>query len=180
MTWQPIYDEKGNPLGHRESIRDVTARKLAEQAAEVRSGGGGDSGQYDGAVVHLDTEGSILWANRRRASLSGWGASRSSACSGMRCRWSGTTVRRAARRSNDGGGERIETEKSTAEGRAWFVQATPLRDQNGGIIGAWRSRWISPSISSGGDPGGGAAGEPPTEVVVEVTDPLADLPPTEP
>jgi PAS domain S-box-containing protein len=35
MSWQPIYDERGNPLGHRESIRDVTARRLAEQAAEL-------------------------------------------------------------------------------------------------------------------------------------------------
>jgi len=40
MSWQPIYDDKGNSLGHRESIRDVTARKEAEQAlekAKVRS-----------------------------------------------------------------------------------------------------------------------------------------------
>ncbi len=34
MSWQPIYDEKGNSLGHRESIRDITARKEAEQALE--------------------------------------------------------------------------------------------------------------------------------------------------
>ena len=33
ITWQPITDEKGNSLGHRESIRDVTARKLAEEMA---------------------------------------------------------------------------------------------------------------------------------------------------
>jgi len=29
-----IYDDKGNSLGHRESIRDITARKEAEQALE--------------------------------------------------------------------------------------------------------------------------------------------------
>ncbi len=34
MSWQPIYDDKGNSLGHRESIRDITARKDAEQALE--------------------------------------------------------------------------------------------------------------------------------------------------
>jgi len=33
-SWQPIYDDKGNSLGHRESIRDITARKEAEQALE--------------------------------------------------------------------------------------------------------------------------------------------------
>jgi PAS domain S-box-containing protein len=34
MSWQPIYDEKGNSLGHRQSIRDITARIEAEQALE--------------------------------------------------------------------------------------------------------------------------------------------------
>ncbi|HUU20470.1 MAG TPA: PAS domain S-box protein [Sedimentisphaerales bacterium] len=34
MSWQPIYDDKGNSLGHRESIRDITAHKEAEQALE--------------------------------------------------------------------------------------------------------------------------------------------------
>ena len=40
MSWQPIYDDSGDSLGHRESIRDVTSRKQAEQAlldAKVRS-----------------------------------------------------------------------------------------------------------------------------------------------
>jgi PAS domain S-box-containing protein len=34
ISWQPIYDDKGHSLGHRESIRDITARKEAEQALE--------------------------------------------------------------------------------------------------------------------------------------------------
>jgi PAS domain S-box-containing protein len=34
MSWQSIYDDKGNSLGHRESIRDITTRKKAEQALE--------------------------------------------------------------------------------------------------------------------------------------------------
>lgn len=34
MSWQPIYDDKGNSLGHRESIRDITTRKKAEQSLE--------------------------------------------------------------------------------------------------------------------------------------------------
>jgi len=34
MSWQPIYDDKGNSLGHRESIRDITIRKEAVQALE--------------------------------------------------------------------------------------------------------------------------------------------------
>ncbi|MHC4511189.1 MAG: PAS domain-containing protein [Planctomycetota bacterium] len=34
MSWQPIYDDNGDSLGHRESIRDISARKQAEQALE--------------------------------------------------------------------------------------------------------------------------------------------------
>jgi PAS domain S-box-containing protein len=34
MSWQPIYDDSGGSLGHRESIRDITARKDAEEALE--------------------------------------------------------------------------------------------------------------------------------------------------
>ncbi|MHC4310348.1 MAG: PAS domain S-box protein, partial [Planctomycetota bacterium] len=34
MSWQPIYDDNGISLGHRESIRDITARKEAEEALE--------------------------------------------------------------------------------------------------------------------------------------------------
>jgi len=32
MSWQPIYDDAGDSLGHRESIRDITLRKQAEEA----------------------------------------------------------------------------------------------------------------------------------------------------
>jgi len=35
ISWQPIYDDRGNSLGHRESIRDITARKLAEHAVQL-------------------------------------------------------------------------------------------------------------------------------------------------
>ena len=34
MSWQPIYDDDDNSLGHRESIRDITVRKEAEDALE--------------------------------------------------------------------------------------------------------------------------------------------------
>ena len=34
MSWQPIYDDKGNSLGHRESIRNINIRKEVEQALE--------------------------------------------------------------------------------------------------------------------------------------------------
>ncbi|MHC4641206.1 MAG: PAS domain-containing protein [Planctomycetota bacterium] len=34
MSWQPIFDDKGNSLGHRQSIHDITALIEAEQALE--------------------------------------------------------------------------------------------------------------------------------------------------
>lgn len=34
MSWQPIYDDVGSSLGHRESIRDITERKEIEKALE--------------------------------------------------------------------------------------------------------------------------------------------------
>ena len=34
ISWQPIFDDDGNSLGHRESIRDITARKEAEEELE--------------------------------------------------------------------------------------------------------------------------------------------------
>jgi PAS domain S-box-containing protein len=34
MSWQPIYDDSDSSLGHRESIRDITARKEIEEALE--------------------------------------------------------------------------------------------------------------------------------------------------
>jgi PAS domain S-box-containing protein len=34
MSWQPIYDDQGSSLGHRESIRDITERKEIEDALE--------------------------------------------------------------------------------------------------------------------------------------------------
>jgi PAS domain S-box-containing protein len=34
VSWQPIYDDQGDSLGHRESIRDITQRVEAQQALE--------------------------------------------------------------------------------------------------------------------------------------------------
>ncbi len=34
MSWQPIFNDDGESLGHRQSIRDISARKQAEQALQ--------------------------------------------------------------------------------------------------------------------------------------------------
>jgi PAS domain S-box-containing protein len=38
ISWQPIYDDKGQSLGHRESIRDITERKEAQLKLEKAIG----------------------------------------------------------------------------------------------------------------------------------------------
>ncbi len=137
MTWQPVYDEKGNSLGHRESIRDVTARKLAEQAAEVAEWE--EEAILDSMaeyVVHLDTDGSILWANRAACESAGMGREElvGRFWYEMSLEWHEALDSCPALEAMEKG-QRIEMEKATGDGRTWFIQAAPLRDANGGIVG---------------------------------------------
>ncbi len=138
MSWQPIYDDRGNPLGHRESIRDVTARRLAEQAAELAEQE--KESILDNMVEHvvyLDADGSILWANR--AACESAGLTREQIV-GRLCEdlpvdwhesWGGCPAIEAIETGN-----RIEAERSAPDGRTWFIQAAPVRDARGGVIGA--------------------------------------------
>jgi PAS domain S-box-containing protein len=183
ITWQPIYDEKGNSLGHRESIRDVTARKLAEQAAEVAEWE--EEAILDSMteqVVHLDTEGSILWANRAACESAGMGREQviGHFWYEIPLDWHEASDNCPAVEAM-AAGQRIETEKSTADGRAWFVQAAPLRDQNGGIIGGVE---IALDITTYGHVDRAQEELPEEgrqpEAAAQVNDPLADLPPTPP
>lgn len=137
ITWQPIYDEKGNSLGHRESIRDVTARKLAEQAAEVAEWE--EEAILDSMteqIVHLDADGSILWANRAACESAGMGREEliGRFWYEMPLDWHDGTDSCPALEAMEGG-RRIEAEKSTDDGRTWLVQAAPLLDANGTIMG---------------------------------------------
>ncbi len=137
MSWQPIYDEKGNSLGHRESIRDVTARKLAEQAVQLAERE--KEAILDNMtehIIHLDADSSILWANR--AACESVGLTREQVigrfCYEMPVEWHelwGTCPAAQAMET----GNRIEVEKSAPNGRTWFIQAAPVRDRKGGIIG---------------------------------------------
>jgi PAS domain S-box-containing protein len=138
MSWQPIYDEEGKSLGHRESIRDVTARKDAENAlqkAEQEKEKILDS--LAELVAYQDRDMRILWANRAacesvnltRDQITGrhcyelWGEGDQVCpnCPVVRAMETGVTEQ----------GERI-----ASDGRAWFIQASPVRDDNGNITGA--------------------------------------------
>jgi PAS domain S-box-containing protein len=137
ITWQPITDEKGNSLGHRESIRDVTARKLAEQAAEVAEWE--EEAILDSMaeqIVHLDADGSILWANRAACESAGMGREQVIGLFWyeMPLEWHKAADTCPALEAMEAG-QRIEAERATGDGRTWFIQAAPLFDPNGDIVG---------------------------------------------
>ncbi|MBN1362524.1 MAG: PAS domain-containing protein [Sedimentisphaerales bacterium] len=137
MSWQPIHDDKGDSLGHRESIRDITARKLAEQAlekAEREKEAILDS--LVELVVHQSRDLTILWANRAACESVGrtreqiigrhcyelWGE-REESCDDCPVAQAMET------------GRWMEAEKSTPDGRTWVIQGTPLRNETGDVVG---------------------------------------------
>jgi len=138
MSWQPIYDEKHISLGHRESIRDVTARKAAEEAlkkAEQEKETILDS--LAELVVYEDKDLRILWANR--AACESVGMAREQLV-GRRCYefWgegnepcSSCAVLKAMET-----GQTHQVERTSPNGRAWLVQGSPVRNEKGDIIGA--------------------------------------------
>jgi PAS domain S-box-containing protein len=138
IPWQPIYDDRGNSLGHRQSIRDITARKLAEQAvqlAEREKEAILDSMAEH--IIHLDADTSILWANR--AACEAVGLTREQVvgrfCYEVWTDWHEAWANCPAVEAMELG-NRIEMEKPSPSGRTWFVQAVPVRDRKGGVIGA--------------------------------------------
>ncbi len=137
MSWQPIYDESSNALGHRQSIRDITARKVVEHAlrqAEREKETILDS--LTELVIHQDKDLKILWANR--AACESVGRSRAQII-GQYCYhlWAegdepckDCPVTEAVQT-----GHLAEVEKTTPDGRTWVVRAAPIRDEDGQIIG---------------------------------------------
>ena len=137
MSWQPIYDESSNSLGHRESIRDITARKEAEQAlqqAEREKEAILDS--LTELVLYQDTDLKVLWANR--AACESVGRSREELI-GRRCYqvWAegdepceDCPVARAIE-----SGCPAEGQKTTPDGRVWIIRAAPVRDGDGHVVG---------------------------------------------
>ena len=137
ISWQPIYDDRGNSLGHRESIRDITARKLAEHAvqlAEREKEAILDSMAEH--IVHLDADTSILWANRAACESAGLTREQTIGrfCYEMPLEWHELWDTCPAVQAMESG-VRVEVEKAAPDGRTWFVQAAPVRDRKGGIIG---------------------------------------------
>ncbi|MHC4753307.1 MAG: PAS domain-containing protein, partial [Planctomycetota bacterium] len=138
MSWQPIYDEKGNSLGHRESIRDITIRKEAEQALEkAKQEKESILDSLRELVVYQDRDMTILWINR--AACESVGRSREDII-GRHCYelWAARgepcvdcPVVRAVET-----GKTEEGEVVMPDGRAWFILASPVRDEQDNITGA--------------------------------------------
>lgn len=136
MSWLPIYDEKGNPLGHRESIRDVTARKLAERAAELaEQEKEAILDSMEERILHLDADTSILWANR--AACDEIGLAREQVigrlCEEIHADWHEPWGVWPAVEAMETG-RHIEVER-TSDDHTWFIQAAPVRDRHGDTIG---------------------------------------------
>lgn len=138
MSWQPIYAEDGNSLGHRQSIRDITTRKEAEEArqkAEQEKEKILDS--LAELVAYQDRDMRILWANR-------------AACESVNLTREQTIGRHCYELWGEGDkvcpncpvARAMETgiteqgKRTASDGRAWFIQASPVRDDDGNITGA--------------------------------------------
>ncbi|MHC4617690.1 MAG: PAS domain-containing protein [Planctomycetota bacterium] len=138
ISWQPIYDDRGICLGHRQSIRDVTAQKAAEEAlrkAEQEKEQILDS--LAELVVYEDRELRILWANR--AAYESVGMTREELI-GRRCYefWGegNKPCKQCAVLKAMETGRMHEIERVSPDGRAWLVQGSPVRNEEGDIIGA--------------------------------------------
>jgi PAS domain S-box-containing protein len=137
ISWQPVVDGKGNSLGHRESIRDVTARKLAEQAVELAE-------QEKEAIldnmsehiIHIDADTSILWANRPACESVGMTREQviGRFCYEMPVEWHDLWGNCPAIEAMETK-RRIEAERSAPNGRTWLIQAAPVRNHKGEVIG---------------------------------------------
>jgi len=138
MSWQPIFDEKGISLGHRQSIRDITAHRQAERAfekAELEKETILDC--LTEHVVYQSKNMTIIWANRAACESAGmsrehligrncyhiW-AQRDEPCESC-------PVVRAMQTGRIEKGERL-----TPDGKAWLIQGSPVRDEQGNITGA--------------------------------------------
>ncbi|NLH41518.1 MAG: PAS domain S-box protein [Planctomycetes bacterium] len=137
MSWQPIYDENGHSLGHRESIRDVTARKLAERAAELAEQEKvAILDSMEERILHLDADGSILWANR--AACQEIGLAREQIIGRfseeIHVEWHESWGVWPAVQAMETG-RHIDAERTSPEGRTWFVQASPVLDAHGLTVG---------------------------------------------
>jgi len=138
ISWQPIYDDKHESLGHRQSIRDITARIQAEEAlAKTEHEKEIILDSLAEHVVYQNTDMTILWANR--AACESVNMTREQLI-GRHCYkvWSDRDdlcpdcpVVKAMKT-----GKTQHIEKWTPDGRAWFVQGSPVLSDQENLIGA--------------------------------------------
>ena len=137
VSWQPIYDDKHDYLGFRQSFRDISARKEMEEA--MKKAEREKETILDGLaerVVYRDRDMKILWANR--AACESVGIAREE-LAGRRCYevlaqrdepCEDCPVAKAVRT-----GRTHEVIRQMSDGAVLVVRGSPVRDEQGGIIG---------------------------------------------
>ncbi|MBW2334973.1 MAG: PAS domain S-box protein, partial [Deltaproteobacteria bacterium] len=132
-----LLDAHGNPVGRIGVARNITERKQADEArkkSEREKAAIMDS--MTEHIVYHDTEHKVLWANRAAGESVGFTPEQ---LVGRYCYeiWQqrtkpciGCPVEKAIE-----AGQLQETEMTTPDGRAWYIQGNPVRDVNGNIIG---------------------------------------------
>ena len=134
----PFFDANGKLLGYRGIDRDITARKRAEE--ELRGAKAEKEAILDSQLEHViyqDTENRVVWPNRAacesarmtREELVGRYCYEIWAQRSERCEDCPVALAMAT-------GQQQETEKTTPDGRAWFIRGYPVRDVNDEIVGA--------------------------------------------
>lgn len=138
VSWQPIFDNKKAFLGYRGSIRDITARKQAENAlhrSELEKKIILDN--LSEHVIYHDREMTILWANR--AACESVGKTRQELI-GSHCYefWGegNQPCRDCPVLESLRTGKKQDAKRKTPDGRLWFIRSTPVISREGNITGA--------------------------------------------
>ena len=133
-----VRDTNGNPIGMAATLRDITERKNYERALrESKQEKELILNSLVEHVIYQDTELRILWANR--------GVCRSvnlkledvigHFCYEVFWRRTGPCPDCPLRKAMKTGRPE-EIEKTTPDGKYWFVRGYPVQDENGNIVGA--------------------------------------------
>ena len=115
----------------------MTARKLAERAAELaEQEKEAILDSMEEHIVHLDSDTSILWANRAACDAIGLAREQiiGRLCEEVHADWHEPWGAWPAVEAMETG-RRIEVERTSPDDRAWFIQAAPVRDRRGDTIG---------------------------------------------
>ncbi len=134
----PILRDDGKLLGYRGADRDITERKRAEEKLRsVEQEKATILNSMAEHVVYYDKEMRILWANKAAGESVGLPPEE---MAGRHCyevwRQQSKPCTNCPVIETIRSGEPHQEELTNKDGRVWFVNAHPVRNANGGIVGA--------------------------------------------